>query len=194
MKIRRSIVMRQVFTIVGILFLILPFFSAIKIEFGYYCKKIGLCEHVNLTMNGDDGFEILIPKIDVKSKVVAGVDPFDKQIYSQALKQGVAQAKGTSMPGEDGQIYLFAHSTDSLFNVTQYNAEFYLLNKLEAGDDIQLLYNGVRYAYVVTGKEIVSARSVELLNSDVDSHVLVLQTCWPMGTTWKRLLVRAVEL
>ncbi len=136
-------------------------------------------------------FGIVIPKIDANAKVIANVDPSDEQAYTAALAQGVAQAKGTAFPGQKGNIYLFSHSTDAPWNVVRYNAIFYLLDKLEPGDEIIMFYKGRRYDYTVFDKRIVDPADTEYLTNSYDESVLTLQTCDPPGTLLHRLIVRA---
>ncbi len=139
----------------------------------------------------DADFGIVIPKIAANSKVIANVNAADYQTYMEALKIGVAHALGTSLPGEGGNIYLFAHSTDNIWNVGRYNAIFYLLKELEKGDEINLFYQGVRYIYFVESKEIVEPSAIDFLLKPSFEEKLTLQTCWPPGTTLKRLIVIA---
>lgn len=136
-------------------------------------------------------FSIIVPKIDAKAPVIANVDTSDEKIYMNALKTGVAHAKGTCFPGMDCRMYLFAHSTNSLFNVSRYNAVFYLLSKLERTDQIIVYYYGKKYVYEVTGKQIVSAGDTQYITQKGESEELILQTCDPPGTSINRLLVFA---
>lgn len=139
----------------------------------------------------DPNFSIIIPKIGANANVIQNVDPGDEEAYLEALKHGVAHSAGTMFPGMDGHIFLFAHSTDYFWNVGTYNAIFYLLYKLEVGDEVDLVYKGQRIVYKVTGSKIVDPSEVEWLTRKTDNELLTLQTCWPPGTTLKRLLVFA---
>lgn len=144
----------------------------------------------------DTYFSVVIPKIGATSKVIANVDASDEKQYLASLKQGVAHAQGTAFPGEGGHVFLFAHSTDYFWNVGTYNAVFYLLSKLEVGDEIDLFHQNRRFVYKVLGRKIVEPSQVEYLTRKTNNEFLTLQTCWPAGTTLKRLLVfasRAVE-
>ncbi|MEN9407417.1 MAG: hypothetical protein RLZZ455_633 [Candidatus Parcubacteria bacterium] len=140
----------------------------------------------------DAEFSLVIPKIGASAKVFPNVDPTDEAAFLPLLTKGIAHAKGTVFPGVPGNTYLFAHSTDNWWNVGRYNAVFYLLKDLSPGDEIIVFFEGRRYNYVVTEKRTVPPTDVTAL---VDSHggpeQLVLQTCWPPGTTWERLLVIA---
>ena len=142
----------------------------------------------------DPEFSIVIPKIGANAKVLPNVDPADDKVYLDALKQGVAHASGTAFPGEEGHIFLFAHSTDYVWNVSTYNAIFYLLNKLEANDEINIFYKGRRHVYKVIKKEIIDPTQVEYLTRKTNKEFLTLQTCWPPGTTLQRMLVYAVPV
>jgi sortase A len=141
----------------------------------------------------DTKFSILIPKIGASAKVFPNVDASNPNDFLPILMQGVAHAKGSVFPGLKGNIYLFAHSTDNFWDVGRYNAVFYLLKDLQPGDDIIIFFENKRYDYVVTGSKTVSPSDVSyLVNAQkVNSEQLILQTCWPPGTTLQRLLVFA---
>ena len=141
----------------------------------------------------DPLFSILIPKIGANSKVFPNVNPADENQYLPVLQQGVAHASGTVFPGMKGNIYLFAHSTDNFWDVGRYNAIFYLLKDLQVGDDIVIFFENVRHNYVVTETKIVDQNDVSYIvkSQNTGEEKLILQTCWPPGTTWKRLLVIA---
>jgi LPXTG-site transpeptidase (sortase) family protein len=139
----------------------------------------------------DPQYSIVIPKINANAKVIPNVDTSDRVEYLNALQKGVAHAEGTANPGEGGHMFYFAHSTDNFWNVTLYNAVFYLLYKLERGDEVDIYYKGVRYKYIVTGYTIVNPNEVKYLTKKTRSDYVTLQTCWPLGTTWKRYLVFA---
>ncbi len=139
-------------------------------------------------------FSIVIPKIGANAKVQQNIDASDEKIYLDALNKGVAHTLGTAYPGEGGHIFLFAHSTDYFWNVGSYNAIFYLLYKLGKGDEVNLFYQGQRYVYRVIGSEVVDPSQVQYLTRKTNREFLTLQTCWPLGTTLKRLLVFAVRV
>jgi LPXTG-site transpeptidase (sortase) family protein len=145
--------------------------------------------------NSDKSFYIQIPKILAFSKVEEGVSPFDKAEYERVLKQNlVAQAKGSATPGggEGKTTYIFAHSSQEGVEMVRNNAVFYLLGELQIDDQIFLKYQGKDYEYRVREKRIVGAKEVSYLNySDPNREMLILQTCWPIGTDWNRLLVMA---
>jgi len=136
-------------------------------------------------------FSIVVPKIDAKAPVIANVDPSSETNYMEALKTGVAQASGTCFPGMDCSMYLFAHSAGSAISAARYNAVFYLLRKLESGDQVVVYYYGKKFLYEVTGKEIVTEKDTHYITEVGKEERLILQTCDPPGTTLNRLLVFA---
>ncbi len=140
----------------------------------------------------DTDFDILIPKLGANEKVFANVNASVSNEFLPILAQGVAHARGTVFPGQQGNIYMFAHSTDNFWDVGRYNAVFYLIKNLTPGDDIIIFFQGVRHNYVVTGSKIVDDSEVSyIVNGQKDKEQLILQTCWPPGTSWKRLLIFA---
>ncbi|KKR80291.1 MAG: sortase [Candidatus Daviesbacteria bacterium GW2011_GWA1_41_61] len=136
-------------------------------------------------------FGIVIEKINANAKVVADVNPAKEAEYMAALRQGVAHAKGTSYPGQKGNIYLFSHSTDAPWNVVRFNAIFYLLGKLETGDRVIIFYQGRRFDYIVFDKIIAKPEETQYLTNVYPESILTLQTCDPPGTTLNRLIIRA---
>ncbi|RJR24788.1 sortase [Candidatus Microgenomates bacterium] len=142
----------------------------------------------------DTDFSLVIPKISATSKIIANVDPADENKYKELLKTGVAHATGTKFPGNNGTIYLFAHSTNNPENIVRYNAVFYLLKELEPEDEVIVFFAGQKFVYKVTKNFIAEAGDLKWLSGDENEEKLILQTCWPPGTTFKRLIVEAKPL
>lgn len=136
-------------------------------------------------------FGIVIEKIDANAKVIPNVNPGNEKEYTKALQSGVAQALGSTAPGEKGNLYLFSHSTDAPWNIIRFNAIFYLLKELVAGDRVIIFYKNRRYDYIVFDKQVVSPTDVSFLTNVYDVPVLTLQTCDPPGTLLNRLIIRA---
>ena len=95
----------------------------------------------------DNDFGVVVPKIGANAKVIKDVDPFNAHTYQQALTQGVAHAKGSPVPDEFGNTFLFAHSSDNFYNANRYNSVFYLLSKLESDDIFYLTFDNQLYKY-----------------------------------------------
>jgi len=139
----------------------------------------------------NEDFAIIIPKIGVNAPIIANVDPTKPAKYADALKAGVAHAGTSFLPDGEGTVYLFSHSTNYDWFVRDLNAVFYLVKNLDSGDTIVLLYNKKRYTYKITGKQVVSPKNVSYLYPGVGRRNLILQTCWPPGSTTERLLIFA---
>ena len=186
------------FAFIGILF---SFWPIAKEEFLYrfgfknqaevakFTENVGRAQAIELGL--DPYFSIFIPKIDAKAKVIPNVNAGSATDYLKALSEGVAHAKGTNFPGQGKTVFLFSHSTDSPINVARYNAVFYLLGKLEKGDSVTVFFLDQKHEYVVTDKVVVAANDTSWMTDDGKGERLVLQTCDPPGTTWKRLLIIA---
>jgi LPXTG-site transpeptidase (sortase) family protein len=187
------------FSVIGLVWIFTPLLSAeISYSFRSHAEdrpsKFG--NLVNDWPNWDvpnQDYSLYIPKINAKSMVVPGVNAGDEKAYLQALKLGVAAAQGMANPGELGTTYMFAHSTNSPLNYARYNAVFYLLDKINVGDRIEVVYNynGKLYRYQAAGREILDPTDVHYLTPQKQEEKLILQTCYPPGTTWKRLVIVA---
>jgi len=134
----------------------------------------------------DEKFGIVIPKIAANAKVFPNVDPQNSNEYQKALTKGVAEADGSVDPGELGNIFIFAHSGVDFYEAARYNAVFYLINKLEKGDEIYLFHDKNKFTYRVTDKKIVTEDRTEYLAGDLQKKTVTLMTCWPPGTTCAR--------
>ncbi|MGE5042259.1 MAG: sortase [Candidatus Levyibacteriota bacterium] len=137
-------------------------------------------------------FSVVIPKIGANEKVTPNVDPSNGDVYLEVLRHTVAHAKGTALPGMNGTTYLFAHSADNFWDVGRYNAVFYLLKDLDVNDDVVVFFENKRFNYKVYDKKIVDPTEVNYMSANLGlGERLILQTCWPPGTSWKRLLIFA---
>lgn len=141
----------------------------------------------------DKSFGIVIPKINLNAAIYRDVDPTNPKEYLPILRRGVAQSKGSVTPDKYGNVFLFAHSADAFYNVARYNALFFLIGKLEKGDEVDVFYRDKRYQYQVTEKAVVSSEYLEeyVKEKTQEGRMVTLQTCYPPGTTLKRLLVVA---
>lgn len=136
-------------------------------------------------------FAIVVPKIGINAPVTAGVNPNNPKEYTAVLDTAVAQSSTSFTPDKSGTVYLFSHSTNYDWFVNDLNAVFYLLKDLENGDYIVLFYKGVRYTYRMTEKRIVQPSEISYLVPQTGKKTLILQTCWPPGSTSERLLIFA---
>lgn len=136
-------------------------------------------------------FFIEIPKLHIYEKVYANVNPNSVKEYEVALKDGVAHALGSSFPDQKKMVYIFGHSTNGAWNVEAYNAVFYQIKDLQVDDQIILHLGDQKYIYKVSAQDIVKSDAADFVNNLKDQNILLLQTCWPPGTSWQRLFVTA---
>ncbi|MFZ1360892.1 MAG: class D sortase [Candidatus Saccharimonadales bacterium] len=139
---------------------------------------------------------LIIPKINVDVPVIYGVGN-DHTSQMTAMEKGVAHFSipgASSVPGQIGNTTISGHSSNDLFESGDYKFVFAQLEKLEQGDTIYANYEGTRYTYTVTQKEIVLPTDVKKLTYATDKPILTLITCWPLGTANKRLLVTAEQV
>ncbi len=127
-------------------------------------------------------YYINIPRINAQARIIPSIDPFNEKQYQAALKKGVAEAQNTD-------LFLFAHSSASPWEMTRQNTPFLRLNELQNGDQIEIVKNEIKRNYQVFDKKIVWPTETHYLKT-TDGN-LVLQTCVPIGTSFLRLLVFA---
>ncbi len=161
-----------------------------KHEIIYELKQKSSPPRVEATPVNTD-FGLVIEKIGANSAVIANVDPFNSIEYQATLSRGVAHAKGTALPGESGNVFLFSHSSADFLTATRYNSIFYLLDKLAVGDKVNLYYQQKKYTYELKKKSLVLPEEISYLTGKKDESTLTLMTCWPPGTSLKRLIWQA---
>ena len=142
----------------------------------------------------DSTFGIYIPKIKANAPVIANVDPYNEETYTNALYKGVAHAKGSSFPDRSGNVFLFAHSAVNFYEQRKFNIYFYLLGELEKDDPIYLSYNGEIYEYEVLDNKRVNPDQIQYLDTYMDEDTLTIMTCWPAGSDFKRVIVTATRV
>ena len=137
---------------------------------------------------------LVIDKIGVSAPVVFGTSTDLKSIYSD-LEKGVVHYATSPKPGENGASVILGHSSAYPWYKGAYGNVFALLGKLQVGDAFYVEYaDGQRFNYVVKQSIIFKPltedpRLVQIENTN--KPILVLITCWPIGTNYKRIAVEA---
>ena len=62
------------------------------------------------------------------------------------------------------------------------------------GDRIVIFFDNRRFDYLVNETKITEPEDVSYFTLDTSEDLLVMQTCYPPGTTWKRLIVTATPV
>lgn len=138
---------------------------------------------------------IIIPKIG-KNIPLVNVEHHEAdtsnewhKIFMKELERGIVKYPWSADPGQDGNSFIFWHSSNFPWAKWNYNDVFALLNELTNGDEIIVYFKQKKYVYVVKNKLVVKPGHVSSLGWDSASKQLTLMTCWPLGTTLNRLLV-----
>ena len=125
-----------------------------------------------------------IPKLKIQDALVT--------IAGDNLDTSLVHYGGTSLPGEYGNTVIFGHSTlPQFYNPKNYKTIFSLLPSLKAGDEIDITYDGISYAYIVGSLTVTEPSDLSALEQRFDDSYLTLVTCVPPGTYWQRLHVFA---
>jgi sortase A len=133
--------------------------------------------------------KVIIPKINVEIPVVYDLGTTEESAIQNALEDGVVHYDNTPQPGQEGNVVVFGHSSNNIFNEGKYKFAFVLLSRLETGDIFYLTKDGTRYAYKIYDKKIVKPTAIEVLGAADKPDTATLITCDPPGTTLNRLVV-----
>jgi sortase A len=103
----------------------------------------------------------------------------------------------SALPGEPGNTFIFGHSVLPMFyNPKNYKTIFSTIDRLEAGDEIIVEYNNLKYKYLVESRQIKKPVDVDPLAEFKPKYLneptITLMTCYPAGSKVMRLLVRGV--
>jgi LPXTG-site transpeptidase (sortase) family protein len=126
--------------------------------------------------------------------ITSNVESTEEKVYDQFLKRGVAHFKGTPLPGDGGNSFIYGHSSvESFFSRHQNLPEtiFTRLEDIEVGDDVYINRDQQNLHYIVRKKKIVEATDFSILDTQGDKETVTLMTCWPLGIGTKRLVVVA---
>ena len=136
-----------------------------------------------------------VPIIEMSSEHIEGENwsELEKQIQS-GLQNGVVHYPGTASPGQVGNVFITGHSSYYPWDPGQFKDVFAVLGQLEVGDEYYVYYDQKKYAYKVTEKFEVTPDNVNVLQQPHDKKVSTLMTCTPVGTTLRRLIIRAEDI
>lgn len=134
---------------------------------------------------------ISIPDADVKGAPIVFVKT--TKYINFYHKFGIVHYPKTSVPGEGGAILLSGHSSAPLGSKSRYNKIFSKLNNLKGGDKVFINYEGKKYTYKVFRKKVVWPSQVKLRKYRGKETVTLL-SCWPVGTSTKRIMVEAERI
>jgi len=136
-----------------------------------------------------------IPMVEVSDAALRREDwkTFEKDVQ-HALRFGAVRYPGTAEPGQVGNIFITGHSSYYPWDFGNYKDVFALLHTLDIDDEYSIYYEGDLHHYRIREKYEVSPKDVSVLEQPDDRFSSMLMTCSPVGTTLKRLIVRADEI
>lgn len=131
-----------------------------------------------------------IPSLGVNVPIIWTADAKN---FTKDLQKGVVHYPGTALPGQIGTSYISGHSSNYLWVKGNYNKVFSQLGDLADNTSFKITVvqkNGkdARLHYVVTYRKQYKATDQEQFQN-TDKSVVALSTCWPVGSTAKRLVV-----
>jgi len=146
----------------------------------------------------DKNMFLTIEGIDIeKVQITPNVQSDKEEVYDQYLKYGLAHFKGTPLPGDGGNSFIYGHSAVlSFFNKHSDLPEtiFTKLEDIEVGDIVVVEKDNNKIEYIVRNKKIVSPDDFSILRNQGDKETVTLMTCWPLGVGTKRLVAVAEKL
>lgn len=156
-------------------------------------SELSVVSSVSSVAPSSDLFAISIPALGIERLQVSHPeDPMTHAGIIEPLKRGVGHLFG--YPGGGGKVMVYGHSSGYPWDVSAYTRVFRRVNRLAPDDTIELLYQGRRFTYRVTGQERVAADDLRPFQEEDSGEELILYTCWPPDSTSERLLVRAIPV
>jgi LPXTG-site transpeptidase (sortase) family protein len=129
-----------------------------------------------------------IPLVDINQ---GNVEDFDElnDVFMDELKWWVVRYPGSAKPWNFWNSFIFGHSSNFPWIEWDYNDVFALLDRLEIWDEIITYYEWQKYVYRIKEKKVINPNDVSVLKRDTGKKEITLMTCWPIGTTYNRLLL-----
>lgn len=150
-------------------------------------------ETVNIYRDNFGKFQdnfLVIPSLNVESPIVF-MDDVSEELLQNSLKNGVGHYPDTAMPGKQGNIFIFGHSSYYWWDNSAYNSIFANLENIKIGENIFVYSGGNLYIYRVSNTKIIEANDLSVLEQGGKEYKLTLMTCTPLGTNLRRFVVEA---
>ncbi len=136
-----------------------------------------------------------VPLVEMTSENIEGENWKDLEDQIQeGLQKGVVHYPGTAIPGQIGNVFITGHSSYYPWDPGKFKDVFAVLGQLEVGDEYYVYYNQKKFTYKVREKFEVNPSNVNVLQQPHDKKISTLMTCTPVGTTLRRLIIRADDI
>lgn len=141
-----------------------------------------------------DKATLVIDNIGVSAPIIFNVGTDPNSIYKN-LENGVIHYSSAPKPGMNGVSIILGHSSAYPWYKGAYGSVFALLGKLKAGDRIYIEYSdGSNFVFSVKQSVIFSPLKENAQLAQIEKSerpTLVLISCWPIGTNYKRIAIEA---
>ena len=124
--------------------------------------------------------QLIIPSIQLDQPIYGGTDTY------AGLAKGVWRWPDGSTPDRGSNTVLLGHR----FTYTNPRGVFYFLDKVQVGDEIDLVWNNTTYTYQVAETKVVPPTAGDILNA-TPQPTLTIYTCTPLWRPVNRLVVIA---
>ncbi len=186
-----------------VLFTLVYFLSLVSLDMlGYapWSGDISITENTNTTQNigqavsvakgeGESPVRIEIPKIGIRASV-SNPTTTSVSTLDTALLTGAVHYPGSGVPGEEGNVLIFGHSSHLPVVHNQAFKAFNDIQSLVKGDPIFVIGKDKVYIYTVDGVKEANTAS-DAIPLEVEGAKLTLATCNNFGSKEDRFIVTA---
>ncbi|MBD3329115.1 sortase [Candidatus Dojkabacteria bacterium] len=158
-----------------------------------YDLSTGELKKIKIDRDYSEPMYLTVDSIDLDDlKITPNVNSYDEDVYNLSLKSGVAHFRGTPLPGDGGNTFIYGHSSvPTWFEAYKSNPEiaFSRLENMSIGDEVIVKKDENTLKYVVRKIKRVAPDDFSILQPQGDQETITLMTCWPLGIGTKRLIV-----
>lgn len=140
-----------------------------------------------------DGFVLQIPEVGVTAPVVLEKSINPNVIFDR-LEDGVVHFANSPLPGESGTAVILGHSSAYPWYKGHYGSIFALLGRLKIGDTFYVKNGDTVLTYKISGILVFNPLSKDNRIDQLENtkgSAIILVSCWPVGTNYQRIAVRA---
>lgn len=140
----------------------------------YLCSKI--VSFQELQSYSDN--QINIPSVGISVQVFSGK-------FDEVLSRGAWRIDGVNPPDSSENVVVVGHRLRAGAPLSQ---SFFNLPNIKIGDEIELVWHGVHYHYIVDTVTIV--KPTEKIELQTKEQIITLITCTPFPSSRYRLIVK----